>query len=137
MIFSDNVNYAILKFESRFNLSLFYDGLFYIKNIQEKMSLEYLIGNKTCSQNVGGYIISPDKTNCPIFVNYEKEEDISLTTQYEDKFISRQEFTWMSKNRRTLNSPDVRIVNYKNGLRIPLFIKKSNDEGKDFTIWVN
>ena len=40
----------------------------------------------------------------------------------------------MSKNRRTLNSPDVlAIKNQKeNGIRLPLFIKKSNDEGLDF-----
>lgn len=39
----------------------------------------------------------------------------------------------MSKSKRTLNSPDVKtIMNYKEGLRLPLFIKKSNDEGTEF-----
>ena len=36
------------------------------------------------AQNVGGYKVSEDKTNCPIFVTYEKKEDISDTTKYED-----------------------------------------------------
>ncbi len=39
----------------------------------------------------------------------------------------------MSKSRRTLSSPDViAIRNFRQGLRLPLFIKKSNDEGNDF-----
>ena len=39
----------------------------------------------------------------------------------------------MSKSKRTLASPDVKaIMNYKDGLRLPLFIKKNNDEGLDF-----
>ena len=39
----------------------------------------------------------------------------------------------MTKSNRTLESREVKVIReYKNGLRIPLFIKKSNDEGKDF-----
>ncbi len=84
-------------------------------------------------QNVGGYIVSRDKSNCPIFVNYHKEDDISSTTKYEDEFISNYVFQYMSKSRRTLNSPDVLAIrNYRSGLRLPLFIKKHNDEGSEF-----
>tara|TARA_B110000977_G_C10719584_1_gene354665 strand:+ start:79 stop:345 length:267 start_codon:yes stop_codon:yes gene_type:complete len=37
----------------------------------------------------------------------------------------------MSKSRRTLESPDVKSI--RNGdIRLPLFIKKSNDEGLEF-----
>ena len=84
--------------------------------------------------NVGGYIISPDKTNCPIFINYHKHEDISSTTKYEDVFLSNQVFQYMSKSRRNLGSNDVIMMRNanKNGLRIPMFIKKSNDEGQEF-----
>ena len=39
----------------------------------------------------------------------------------------------MSKNKRTLASPDVQaIINYRDTMRMPLFIKKSNGEGDDF-----
>jgi len=39
----------------------------------------------------------------------------------------------MSKSNRKLESSDVRSILGKNGnIRLPLFIKKSNDEGKDF-----
>ena len=85
------------------------------------------------AQNVVGYIVSPDKSNCPIFVNYHKEEDISETTKYEDKFINPYVFQYMSKSNRKLTSPDVMaMMNHKKGLRMPLFVKKHNDEGAEF-----
>lgn len=86
------------------------------------------------AQNVGGYMVHKERKNCAIFVNYHKAEDISPTTKYHDRFISRNEFAWMSKNKRKLSSPDVSsiIQHSKNGMRIPLFIKKSNIEGGDF-----
>jgi len=47
--------------------------------------------------------------------------------------VSPSKFEWMSKSRRTLKSNDVQAIrNYKSGLRLPLFIKKSNDEGTEF-----
>ena len=86
------------------------------------------------AQNVGGYIIASDKSNCPIFVNYKKNENISSTTKYEDKFVSPSKFEWMSKNKRRLTSPDVIAIRdaISNNTRLPLFIKKSNDEGLEF-----
>jgi hypothetical protein len=40
----------------------------------------------------------------------------------------------MSKSRRSLQSPDVEVIRNQatNGLRIPIFVKKSNDEGLSF-----
>lgn len=85
-------------------------------------------------QNVGGYVVSSDMSNCPIFVNYQKTDDIPDTVKYEDKFLSPSVFTYMSKNRRTLQSPDVVAIKNQqgNGIRLPLFVKKSNDEGLEF-----
>lgn len=86
------------------------------------------------AQNVGGYMIAPTKKDCAIFVNYHKEETISATTKYHDRFISRNEFIWMSKSKRNLNSPDVNQIlqQHNSKMRIPLFVKKSNSEGNDF-----
>jgi hypothetical protein len=85
------------------------------------------------AQNVGGYLVSPDNAHCPIFVNYHKEDDISESTKYEDEFINNKEFNWMSKSNRKINSNDVQSILGKNGaIRLPLFIKKNNDEGMDF-----
>ena len=86
------------------------------------------------AQNVGGYKVSDDETNCPIFVTYEKNEHISDSTKYEDQFIDPFTFTYMSKSNRRIDSREVQIMlNQKlNNLRLPLFIKKSDDEGIDF-----
>ena len=130
----DNIAYAEHTFNKLYKVSSFYDGIILYRKYSRKDVFRILNWSENpVAQNVGGYIVSPDKSNCPIFVNYHKEEGISETTKYEDHFVNNTEFAWMSKSRRTLNSPDVTaIMNYKEGLRLPLFIKKSNDEGTEF-----
>jgi hypothetical protein len=78
------------------------------------------------AQNVGGYMISAAKNDCAIFVNYQKDDEISATTKYHDRFASKNEFIWMSKSKRKISSPDVStIINQKeNKIRLPLFVKK-------------
>ena len=81
-------------------------------------------------QNIGGYKIKYD--TCPIFVTYNKAEDISETINYEDHFISKTLFNWMSRNNRKTSSKELEpLVNY-NGLDVELFIQKNNDEGIEF-----
>ncbi|MDO5815220.1 MAG: DUF3427 domain-containing protein, partial [Methanobrevibacter sp.] len=81
-------------------------------------------------QNIGGYKIKYD--TCPIFVTYNKAEDISETINYEDHFISKTRFNWMSRNNRKVSSKELEpLVNY-NGIDIELFIQKNNDEGIEF-----
>lgn len=82
-------------------------------------------------QNIGGYKIKYN--TCPIFVTYDKKEDISETINYEDAFVSRDVFSWMSRNNRRIDSRELKpLVNYDNDLDIRLFVKKSDDEGIDF-----
>jgi hypothetical protein len=121
-------------FDRKFNLKRYSEGFQLYQKYSRKDVFRILNWDKNpVAQNVGGYIISTDKTNCPIFVNYHKEENISSTTKYEDKFLNNLEFQWMSKSNRTLLSNDVvTIKNHQSGLRIPLFVKKSNDEGTEF-----
>jgi phage repressor protein C with HTH and peptisase S24 domain len=91
------------------------------------------VSENPVAQNVGGYLVSSDNKHCPIFVNYHKEDHISESTKYEDEFVNNKEFDWMSKSNRTLNSNDVQSILGQNGpIRLPLFIKKNNDEGMDF-----
>ncbi|HSF45953.1 MAG TPA: DUF3427 domain-containing protein, partial [Chitinophagaceae bacterium] len=64
---------------------------------------------------------------------YHKDEEISSSIKYEETFISSSIFEWMSKNKRTLNSPEIKaLAAYDGSMRIPLFVKKSDDEGTDF-----
>jgi superfamily II DNA or RNA helicase/HKD family nuclease len=84
--------------------------------------------------SVGGYMIEKNNIDCALFVNYHKEEGISASTKYHDRFVSRNEFIWMSKSKRYLKSPDVSRIIQQDELkmRIPLFVKKSNFEDNDF-----
>ena len=130
----DNISYSINTFNDLFDAVNYHNGFVLYRKYSRKDVFRILNWQSNpVAQNVGGYMISPDETNCPIFVNYHKDESISNTTKYEDGFINNAEFEWMSKSKRTLKSPDVQtIMNYKKGLRLPLFIKKNNDEGKEF-----
>lgn len=81
-------------------------------------------------QNIGGYKIKYN--TCPIFVTYNKSEDISETINYEDHFISKTLFNWMSRNNRKTSSRELEpLINYSD-LQVELFIQKSNDEGIEF-----
>ena len=86
------------------------------------------------AQNVGGYQVQNDQW-CPIFVTYHKSEDISASTQYEDRFKSPKVMHYFTKSNRSLTSPDVQFFK-KSALsdahHLPLFVKKDDDEGISF-----
>ena len=48
----------------------------------------------------------------PVFINYEKGDDVVATTRYEDRFNDQTTLTAISKSRRTLDSEDV--INARN-----------------------
>ena len=128
----DNTDYAISNYDTDYLKDKMHDGFQLYKKYSRKDVFRLLNWDQNpVAQNVGGYMISPDKTNCPIFVNYHKADDISSTTKYEDGFIDQYRFKWMSKSRRTLASQDVQTIRDAK-IRLPLFVKKSNDEGLDF-----
>ena len=76
-------------------------------------------------------MVSSDSKNCAIFVTYNKKEGISETTKYEDKFLNEAVFTYKTKSQRTIESREVKLISAQkeNNVRLPLFLKKSDDEG--------
>ena len=84
------------------------------------------------SSTMYGYRVKHN--TCPIFVTYEKNEDISESTKYEDRFITKEMFSWMTRSRVRLTSKEAQaIINHdQTDLGMYLFVKKSDDEGKDF-----
>ncbi len=68
---------------------------------------------------------------CPIFVTYNKDKEISYTIQYQDEFINRHQFSWMTKNNRTKLHKEIQPVLRQEefGTDIHLFVKKGDDEG--------
>lgn len=82
---------------------------------------------------LGGYRMSPDGTNCPIWVTYNKHE-VEDRINYADEFMSPTRFQWMSRSRRKKGSRELQpIINAaESGVRLPFFIKKSDIEGRDY-----
>jgi hypothetical protein len=130
----DSTNYSIQEFDKLFESNNWQDGFMLYRKYSRKDVFRILNASENpVAQSVGGYLVSSDNAHCPIFVNYHKEEDISESTKYEDEFVNNMEFDWMSKSNRKISSNDVQSILGKNGfIRLPLFIKKNNDEGKDF-----
>jgi SOS-response transcriptional repressor LexA len=130
----DSTEYSIYEFNKLFEMNNWQNGFVLYRKYSRKDVFRILnVAENPVAQNVGGYLVSPDNTHCPIFVNYHKEDHISESTKYEDKFVNNKEFDWMSKSNRKIESNDVQSILGKNGaIRLPLFIKKNNDEGMDF-----
>lgn len=128
----DSVKYSLSIFSSKLERSDFVDG--FIRYEKYSRGDVFRILNwkkKPVEQNVGGYMVSSDSKNCAIFVTYNKKEGISETTKYEDKFLNEAVFTYKTKSQRTIESREVKLISAQkeNNVRLPLFLKKSDDEG--------
>ncbi|WP_432222137.1 DUF3427 domain-containing protein [Flavobacterium sp. TMP13] len=130
----DSTEYSIYEFDQLFDQDHWQNGFVLYRKYSRKDVFRILnVEENPVAQNVGGYLVSPNNSHCPIFVNYHKEDDISESTKYEDEFVNNKEFNWMSKSNRKIESNDVQsILGKKGAIRLPLFIKKNNDEGMDF-----
>ena len=64
----------------------------------------------------------------PVFINYDKSDDISDTTKYEDHFVegSRDRLIAISKSGRKLQSDDVQnfLKAKERGIQVELFVRK-------------
>lgn len=127
----DVIRYGIAKYEEEYcnidesNLQLY-------KKYSRRDVCRLLNWGKDEGSTIYGYRIKHG--TCPIFVTYEKKNDISESTKYEDQFVDSHVFSWMTRNRVKLDSIESQeLIHYReNGLMIYLFVKKSDDEGTDF-----
>lgn len=80
--------------------------------------------------NIGGYKYDKKTKTFPVFINYDKADDISDTTRYEDHFTGNQTLIAISKSGRTLNSEDVMNFLYakERGIQVELFVRKNKDD---------
>lgn len=80
--------------------------------------------------NVGGYKHNTATNQFPVYINYDKAEDIVESIAYEDHFTSPETLIAFSKSKRSLASPDmITLQNFRNsGLQIPLFVRKNTKE---------
>ena len=65
-----------------------------------------------------------------MFINYDKQDDISDTTKYEDHFTSHNRLIAISKSGRIFESEDVqKFLNAKErAIDVQLFVRKNKDD---------
>ena len=80
--------------------------------------------------NIGGYKYDKHTKTFPVFINYDKADDISATTKYEDHFINNATLVAISKSGRSIKSEDVQnfLHAYERGIKVPLFVRKNKDD---------
>lgn len=78
-----------------------------------------------------GYKTDSFSNSCPIFITYEKSDEISATTQYEDGFDDETTINWFTKSRTSLNSKREKDI-ADNAFPLHVFVKKDDVEGSDF-----
>ena len=80
--------------------------------------------------NIGGYKYDKKTKTFPVFINYDKQDNISDTTKYEDHFTSYNRLIAISKSGRSIESEDVQnFLNAKErGIDVQLFVRKNKDD---------
>ncbi|MGL4568845.1 MAG: DUF3427 domain-containing protein, partial [Fusobacteriaceae bacterium] len=128
----DIMNYGEYTFNKKYSREKYQAGFILYEKYSRKDVCRILNWELNEEGTVNGYKVREEKNSCPIFVNYHKSEDINPNIAYEDGFIDRHTFKWMSRSQRKLESKEIQIIKNNKKLRIPLFIKKHDGESTDF-----
>lgn len=80
--------------------------------------------------NIGGYKYDKNTNTYPVFINYDKDENIADTVKYEDHLVSPDKLIAISKSNRTVSSDDVQTALNSSilGIDMELFIRKNKDD---------
>ncbi|EPY2304641.1 DEAD/DEAH box helicase [Clostridium sporogenes] len=80
--------------------------------------------------NIGGYKYDKTTKTYPVFINYDKSDDIESTINYEDRFESESQLIAISKRGRTTESQDiVKAYNAEEeSVEMNLFVRKNKDD---------
>ena len=129
---NDLIQLGLLRYRDIYSENQDEMGLTLYQKYSRKDVCRILNWERDDSSTVYGYKIK--NGSCPIFVTYEKKDNIASSTKYEDVFLANNLFSWMTRSRVSVDSDEAqKLIHYKeNGLKILLFIKKSDGEGSDF-----
>lgn len=129
---NDLINLGICRYRDLYSENQDEMGLSLYQKYSRKDVCRILNWERDDSSTVYGYKIK--NGTCPILVAYEKKENIASSTKYEDEFLTNNIFSWMTRSRVSIDSDEAqKLIHYQeNGLKILLFVKKSDGEGSDF-----
>ena len=130
-IINELVNFGISRYERDYkNGFKGRDLVLYQKYTYEDVCRLLNWENNEVPLNIGGYKYDKKTRTFPVFINYDKADDISDTTKYEDHFVSNRRLIAISKSGRSLSSEDVQnFLNAKDrGIDVELFVRKNKDD---------
>jgi len=126
---SDLIGLGLLRYVDLYSAAK--DNLVLYQKYSRKDVCRLLNWEQDDSSTLYGYKIKYG--TCPIFVTYDKKDDISESTKYNDKFIDPKNFSWMTRSSGNWRQESDELMKFEStGLKIYLFIKKSDGEGTDF-----
>jgi len=85
---------------------------------------------KNLSSVMNGYMLDKKTMTYPVFINYDKSEEISDSTKYEDRFVDRSVLIAISKSGKKVKSGDVQNFLHakERGIDVELFVRKNKDD---------
>lgn len=85
---------------------------------------------KNLTSVMNGYMLDERTGTYPVFINYDKNNKISATTMYEDRFVSREKLIAISKSKRKIDSGDVQNFLHakEKGYKVQLFVRKNKND---------
>lgn len=132
-VLSELVDFGISRYERDYSQSYEHtDFVLYQKYTYEDVCRLLNWEQNEVPLNIGGYKYDKKTKTFPVFINYDKSEDISDTTKYEDHFVPgfRDKLIAISKSGRSLQSEDVQnfLKAKERGIQVELFVRKNKDD---------
>lgn len=108
-LYKDLINFGISRYERDYiNRHKDTDLVLFKKYTYEDVCRLLNWKHNEVSTNIGGYKYNQDTNTFPVFINYEKDDDISATIAYRDRFDnSPSRLIAISKSQRRISSGDV------------------------------
>lgn len=103
------------------------------KKYTRKDACRLLNWEKDYSSTIYGY--KQAFNTCPLFITYAKSNDIDEGIKYENEFLNSQTMRMFTRHPRKIDSKEIQAMvqgNQAGKVEMPLFVKKSDDEGTDF-----
>lgn len=130
-IFKELLEFGISRYEANYR-GAYKDSNFvlYKKYTYEDVCRLLNWENNEVPLNIGGYKYDKKTKTFPVFINYDKSENIQDTIKYEDHFVSPTKLIAISKQSRTLESEDVQnfLLAEERGIKVDLFVRKNKDD---------
>ena len=131
----------LIKFSIRRSELFFFNNnpnsLFSLSSLYSREDVSIILNlSQSRSSTLYGYQYLQDVNTFPIFVNYQKEDDIDESINYDDHFVDKNTFVWNARDGEKLTSKNIiALLNAKeNNTKILLFVRKSTKEKGDSSL---